>query len=142
MYMRWSMPFSFGIPMHPILCLRCFMEVISYDQDQKGLRSSLPRGWQKNTGRSIMAEGIQKKEAKVDEWLKESAPSVELRKWFSHDPSKYQEFKKRYLKELQKKSELLQEIKNETKKETVTLLFSAKDTEHNNAIVLKEILTP
>jgi uncharacterized protein YeaO (DUF488 family) len=118
------------------------MEVISYDQDQKGLRSSLPRGWQKNTGRSIMAEGIQKKEAKVDEWLKDIAPSVELRKWFSHDPSKYQEFKKRYLKELQKKSELLQEIKNETKKETVTLLFSAKDTEHNNAIVLKEIVTP
>ena len=90
----------------------------------------------------LWPRGIKKEEAKIDEWLKDIAPSGELRKWFSHDPSKYQEFKKRYLKELQKKSELLQEIRKETKKETVTLLFSAKDTEHNNATVLKEILSP
>jgi uncharacterized protein YeaO (DUF488 family) len=97
-------------------------------------------------GRRILVDrlwprGITKEEAKVDEWLKDIAPSAELRKWFSHDPSKYQEFKKRYLKELQQKSELLHPIRKEAKKETVTLIFSAKDTKHNNATVLKGILS-
>jgi uncharacterized protein YeaO (DUF488 family) len=85
--------------------------------------------------------GIKKEKAKIDDWLKGVAPGDELRKWFSHDPLKYQEFKKRYVKELEKKSEILEGIKKEAKTETVTLLFSAKDTEHNNATVLKEILS-
>ncbi len=89
----------------------------------------------------LWPRGIKKENAKIDEWLKDVAPSDELRKWFSHDPSKYQEFKKRYGKELEKKLELLERIKKEAKKETLTLLFSAKDTEHNNATVLKEILS-
>jgi uncharacterized protein YeaO (DUF488 family) len=89
----------------------------------------------------LWPRGMKKEEATIDEWLKDIAPSDELRKWFSHDPSKYREFKKRYIKELEKKSDLLQRIKNEAKKETVTLLFSAKDAEHNNATVLKEVLS-
>jgi uncharacterized protein YeaO (DUF488 family) len=89
----------------------------------------------------LWPRGVKKEEAKIDEWLRDVAPSDDLRKWFSHDPSKYQEFKKRYVKELEKKSELLERIKKEAKKETVTLLFSAKDTEHNNATALKEILS-
>jgi uncharacterized protein YeaO (DUF488 family) len=89
----------------------------------------------------LWPRGVKKEEAKIDEWLRDVAPSNDLRKWFSHDPSKYQEFKKRYVKELEKKSELLERIKKEAKKETVTLLFSAKDTEHNNATALKEILS-
>ena len=89
----------------------------------------------------LWPRGIKKEKAKIDEWLRDVAPSDELRKWFSHDPSKYQEFKKRYVKELEKKSELLEKIKKEAKKEAVTLLFSAKDTEHNNATALKEILS-
>lgn len=89
----------------------------------------------------LWPRGVKKEEAKIDEWLRDVAPSDELRKWFSHDPSKYQEFKKRYVKELEKKSELLERIKKEAKKEAVTLLFSAKDTEHNNATALKEILS-
>jgi uncharacterized protein YeaO (DUF488 family) len=76
----------------------------------------------------------------MDEWLKEIAPSDKLRKWFSHDPKKYQEFKKRYTKELQDQPEILERIKSEARKGTVTILFCAKDTEHNNATALKELL--
>jgi len=89
----------------------------------------------------LWPRGIKKEKAKIDEWLRDVAPSDDLRNWFSHDPVKYEEFKKRYVKELEKKSELLERIKKEAKKETVTLLFSAKDTEHNNATALKEILS-
>lgn len=88
----------------------------------------------------LWPRGMKKEEAKMDEWLKEISPSDALRRWFSHDPAKYQEFKKRYAKELEGKSEVLERIKQEAKKGTVTLLFSAKDTEHNNAAALKEML--
>ena len=77
----------------------------------------------------------------MDEWLKEIAPSDQLRKWFSHDPKKYEEFKKKYARELESKTEILTRIKTEAKKGRVTILFSAKDTEHNNATVLKELLS-
>jgi len=97
-------------------------------------------------GRRILIDrlwpgGIKKEKFKMDEWLKEIAPSDKLRKWFSHDPKKYQEFKKRYTKELEDKSEILRRIKREAKKGRVTILFSAKDTEHNNATVLKELMS-
>jgi uncharacterized protein YeaO (DUF488 family) len=88
----------------------------------------------------LWPRGLKKEEVKIDEWLKEIAPSDELRKWFSHDPSRYREFKKRYTKELKQKKELVGQIRNEAKKGTVTLLFSAKDTEHNNATALEELL--
>ncbi|MEW6002681.1 MAG: DUF488 domain-containing protein [Nitrospirota bacterium] len=96
-------------------------------------------------GRRILVDrlwprGIKKDEAKIDEWLKDIAPSDGLRKWFSHDPSKWQEFKNRYKKELKEKLDLLGKLKNEAKKGTVTLLFAAKDAEHNNAVVLKEMV--
>ncbi len=88
----------------------------------------------------LWPRGRKKEELRIDEWLKDIAPSNELRKWFSHDPSKWEEFKKRYERELAKKPEVLEKIKAEAKKETVTLLFSARETEHNNAVALKEIL--
>jgi uncharacterized protein YeaO (DUF488 family) len=88
----------------------------------------------------LWPRGIRKEDAKWDEWLKDIAPSDELRKWYSHDPSKYQEFKKRYRKELAKKKEVLQRIKDEAKEATVTLLFSARYTEYNNATAMKEFL--
>jgi len=88
----------------------------------------------------LWPRGLKKEDVKIDEWLKEIAPSDALRKWFAHDPSRYEEFKKRYVEELKPKSEILKRIKKEGKKETITLLFSAKDTEHNNAAVLNEIL--
>ena len=89
----------------------------------------------------LWPRGLKKEDVKMDEWLKEIAPSADLRKWFGHEPSKYGEFEKRYIRELESKSEILERIRKEGKKETVTLLFSAKDTEHNNATVLRELLT-
>jgi len=99
-----------------------------------------------NDGRRIYVDrlwprGMKKEQVKMNEWLKDISPSDSLRKWFGHDPSKYAEFKRRYTKELKKHSEILERIKKEAKKETVTLLFSAKDVEHNNATVLKELLS-
>jgi uncharacterized protein YeaO (DUF488 family) len=88
----------------------------------------------------LWPRGLKKDEARIDEWLKEIAPSDELRKWFSHDPSKWQEFKNRYKKDLKSKSEITEKLRTEAKKGPVTLLFSAKDIEHNNAVVLKEVI--
>jgi len=90
----------------------------------------------------LWPRGIKKEKAQIDEWLKEISPSNELRKWYSHDPAKWTEFKERYQKELAEKSELLKKIKAEAKKQTVTLLFSTKELELNNAVALKEILNP
>ncbi len=72
--------------------------------------------------------------------MKDIAPSTELRKWFSHDPVKWREFRRRYKKELQEKSELVKRLRAEAGKGTVTLLFAAKDVEHANVEVLKETL--
>ncbi len=88
----------------------------------------------------LWPRGMRKEEVKIDEWLKEISPSDALRKWFGHDPSKYEEFKRRYTKELEKHPEIIEKIRKEGKKGTVSLLFSAKDVEHNNATVLREIL--
>jgi uncharacterized protein YeaO (DUF488 family) len=96
-------------------------------------------------GRRILVDrlwprGIKKEEVKVDEWLKEIAPSDELRKWFAHDPSKWQVFKKKYAHEVGGKPDLIQQLRKESRKATVTLVYSAKDSEHNNAVALKEII--
>ena len=88
----------------------------------------------------LWPRGIKKEEAHVDEWLKEIAPSNELRKWFSHDASKWEEFRKRYLRELRTRPEIVRKLKQEAKKNTITLLFAAKDVEHDNAVVLREVL--
>ncbi len=88
----------------------------------------------------LWPRGIAKEKARIDEWLKEIAPSDELRKWFGHDPARWDEFRERYRRELEAKAELLDQLRGLTKKGTVTLLFAAKDEEHNNAVALKEIL--
>ena len=88
----------------------------------------------------LWPRGINKEKAHIDEWLKEIAPSNELRKWYSHDPAKWPEFKKRYRAEISQETEILKKIKNEGKKGTVTLLFSTKELELNNAVALKEII--
>ena len=88
----------------------------------------------------LWPRGMKKEEAHIDEWLKEISPSNELRKWYSHDPVKWPEFKRRYRAEISEETELLKRIKNEGKKGTVTLLFSSKELELNNAVALKEIV--
>ena len=86
----------------------------------------------------IWPRGLKKNEARIDEWLKEIAPTTPLRKWFAHDPGKWKEFKRRYSAELDKQREKIEELASDARKSTVTLLFAAKDTEYNNAVALKE----
>lgn len=89
----------------------------------------------------LWPRGVSKEKAHLDLWLKEIAPSTELRKWFGHIPSKWEEFEKRYTKELQENQELIQQLKDlEKKYKQVTLLYGARDTEHNEAVLLKEFL--
>lgn len=101
----------------------------AYDQDVH--RILIDRLWPR---------GVSKEEAKLDNWKKEIAPSEKLRKWFDHDPDKFDEFSKKYKEELKDKSKDIKSIKEITKEHRVTLLFGAKDEKHNHAIVLKEVL--
>jgi len=88
----------------------------------------------------LWPRGVAKAKLKMDDWLKEAAPSTELRKWFSHDPAKWEEFQKRYFAELKKRPEAWQPILNAARKGTFTLLFSSRDAEHNNVVALKKFL--
>lgn len=88
----------------------------------------------------LWPRGIKKTEANIDLWLKDIAPSDSLRKWFNHDPNKWTEFQKRYAQEITDKQEDIDIILNEGKKKKVTLLFGSKETEHNNAVALLNIL--
>jgi uncharacterized protein YeaO (DUF488 family) len=96
-------------------------------------------------GRRILVDrlwprGLTKEKAKVDRWLKEVSPSHELRKWFAHDPRKWPEFKQRYIDELKNLAEPLAVLRQETRHGTVTLVYGARDEEHNEAAVLLELL--
>ena len=88
----------------------------------------------------LWPRGLTKEKAHVDLWLKDVAPSNELRKWFAHDPAKWPEFKTRYRAELKQNPEAVAALKHATAKGTTTLLFGAKDEDHNEAIVLKDLL--
>ena len=85
----------------------------------------------------IWPRGITKADLQIDAWLKDLAPSTELRKWFGHDPAKWDEFRERYAGELEQRSEALEELVEKARAGRLTLVFSAKDTEHNNAVALK-----
>jgi uncharacterized protein YeaO (DUF488 family) len=89
----------------------------------------------------LWPRGLTKEKAGIDIWLKDIAPSSELRKWFGHDPEKWKEFRKRYNKELKKNEEQVSLLKEQMKKGPVTLVYGAKDEEHNEARVLKELLS-
>lgn len=89
----------------------------------------------------LWPRGISKEKAHLDLWLKDIAPSAELRKWFGHDPNKWNEFEKRYKKELADKRKLILQLKDlENKHKQITLLYGARDTEHNEAVILLHIL--
>lgn len=96
-----------------------------------GLRILVDRLWPR---------GLTKERAAVDLWLKDVAPSPGLRKWFHHDPAKWDEFGTRYEKELRAKDDALKALGQKAKGRTVTLLFGARDEEHNGALVLKKII--
>ena len=96
-----------------------------------GIRVLIDRLWPR---------GLKKEEAKIDHWMKEIAPSGNLRKWFAHKEEHWQEFKSRYRKELKDQDELLKQLMDLGKNKKVTLLYAAKDEERNNAQVLLEVL--
>jgi len=90
----------------------------------------------------LWPRGLTKEKARVDLWLKDVAPSTELRKWFAHDPGKWAEFQSRYQKELKRNKEQLSLLRQEAAKGTVTLVYGAKDQQHNEAVILQRLLTP
>ena len=104
-----------------------------YDEPtgQDGTRFLVERLWPRGVSKSALADA---------EWLKEVAPSSELREWFHHDPKRWNEFRRRYFAELKHHKDALYPILEAVHKGTVTLLYSSHDTEHNNAVALREFL--
>jgi uncharacterized protein YeaO (DUF488 family) len=96
-----------------------------------GLRILVDRLWPR---------GLTKEHAAVNLWLKDVAPSTPLRKWFGHDPARWKEFQTRYRKELRHKKEAVELLKQKSEEHTVTLVYGARDEEHNEALVLKKVL--
>ena len=88
----------------------------------------------------IWPRGLRKEEVRVDDWMKEIAPSTELRKWFGHEPAKWAEFRRRYFAELSHRRELVNMLLEIARSRPLTLVYSAKDEEHNNAVALREYL--
>ncbi|HHT9123298.1 MAG TPA: DUF488 domain-containing protein [Candidatus Wunengus sp. YC63] len=104
-----------------------------YEKPSKedGLRVLVERLWPR---------GLTKERASVDLRLKDVAPGTELRKWFSHDPAKWEQFCKRYRVELEQNKDAVNLLKQKSKEGTITLVYAARDEKHNSAIALKEIL--
>jgi uncharacterized protein YeaO (DUF488 family) len=96
-----------------------------------GLRVLVERLWPR---------GLNKQRAAVDLWLKDVAPSAELRKWFAHDPAKWKQFQERYRKELRERKDAVDLLKHKSKRGTITLVYAARDEVHNGAVALKRYL--
>ena len=99
----------------------------------------------RSDGQRILVErlwprGVTKARAAVDLWLKDVAPSPELRKWFGHDPAKWKQFERRYWRELKEHTEAVDVLRRKAKQGTVTLVYSARDEQHNAAVALKAFL--
>ena len=105
----------------------------AYDKPQSddGFRILVDRVWPR---------GVRKEDLKLDLWLKDAAPSTELRKWFGHDPARWKKFEKKYFHELDHNPAVLEPIREAAHKHAVTLVYGARDTEHNNAVALAEYL--
>lgn len=105
----------------------------AYDRptDEDGMRVLVDRLWPR---------GVKKVDAAIDHWLKELAPSTELRKWFGHDPARWTEFRRRYLKELHEHCGELGRLRDWARKHRITLVYAARDETHNEAAVLRDIL--
>jgi uncharacterized protein YeaO (DUF488 family) len=86
----------------------------------------------------LWPRGVKKTELRIDAWLKDAAPSDALRRWFAHDPKKWPEFRRRYFAELKGHPEVIDPIRSAMAHGRVTLVYSARDDEHNNAVALKD----
>ena len=111
----------------PILLKRIYEK----PSNQDGFRVLVDRLWPR---------GMRKNKARIELWLKDAAPSSELRRWFNHESSRWEDFKKRYFAELAQRLEVLAPIVERARKETVTLVFASKEERFNNAMALKEYL--
>ena len=89
----------------------------------------------------LWPRGVRKSDAAIDRWAKEIAPSTELRRWFGHDAARWDEFQRRYREELSGEAGLLNELRDIAKKGALTLVYSAHDEAHNQAVVLRDMLT-
>jgi uncharacterized protein YeaO (DUF488 family) len=99
--------------------------------DGDGYRVLIDRLWPR---------GVTKERARLSEWARELAPSPELRRWFGHEPSRFPEFRERYRAELAGQADKVQELRDRARREPVTILYAARDREHNDAVVLVELL--
>jgi uncharacterized protein YeaO (DUF488 family) len=88
----------------------------------------------------LWPRGVSKLEAGLDEWIKDIAPSAELRKWFGHDPGRWGEFRRRYRAELARQPETLKDLRRRAREGPITLVYSARDEVHNDAIVLRNVI--
>lgn len=88
----------------------------------------------------IWPRGVSKEQLQLDEWMKEVAPSDELRKWFNHEPEKFDEFKERYRQELENNQKSVSQLAEKAEEQDIILVYGAKDRDHNQAVVLKEYL--
>lgn len=111
----------------PIFMKRAYDEASSDD----GKRILVERLWPR---------GLKKEKAKLDEWLKDVAPSTELRKWYGHDPAKWEKFKEKYWRELQDKESLISRLAQEAESNKITFVFGSKEEKLNNAAALKEYI--
>jgi len=100
-------------------------------EKQDGARILVDRLWPR---------GVSKEEAQLDEWIKEIAPSAELRTWFGHDPRRWDEFRERYRAELAEHPETLKDLRRRAREGPITLVYSARDEVHNDAIVLRNVI--
>jgi uncharacterized protein YeaO (DUF488 family) len=88
----------------------------------------------------LWPRGVSREQAQLDQWEKDLAPSTELREWFGHEPGRFPEFRRRYIDELRANAQRLRELRRRARLGTVTLVYSAHDSEHNDAVVLTEVL--
>lgn len=88
----------------------------------------------------LWPRGVSKRRARLDEWQKELAPSAELREWFGHEPSRFGAFRRRYIDELRSERPRLSELRRRARNGTLTLVYAAHDSDHNDAVVLAEVL--
>ena len=96
-------------------------------------------------GRRVLVDrlwprGVSKAEAAIDEWLKDLAPSTDLRKWFGHDPARWKQFKQRYWRELKDKKDDVDVLRHKAREGKVTFIYAAHDEDHNGALALKEFI--
>lgn len=98
---------------------------------EDGIRILIDRLWPR---------GVSKANAALDQWMRDISPSTELRKWFGHDPARWKEFRRRYAEEVHQNADLLRQLRALARQGTITLVYSAHDDVHNDAVVLRNLL--